>query len=136
MKLVRYNPWSVAPFSTDDSIFDFNTDMNTAIDLYETEDKVVVKAQLPGFSKGQIKITIEGANLTIRAESKTEKEDSKDKKYYKKEIREDSIIRSITLPAHVKSEDANAEYKSGILTLSLPKAEEAKPKEISISTED
>lgn len=132
MAIVKLTPWALPRFSpfVDDSLFD-EWDESTAVDMYEEPDHVVVKVQLPGFNEDDIKVTIEGSTLTIRADMHEETEDKK-KKYYKKEIRTQSIVRSITLPTPVSADKTLAELKNGMLMLTLPKAEEAKPKEISI----
>jgi|SRR5579872_4166410 len=134
MAIVRLNPWNLSQILDDNNMWNPQTwEENGSIDLYETDQDVVVKAQLPGFDEEDIKIMIEGSTLTIRAETKEEVEDQK-KKYYRKEIKSQSVVRSITLPAAVSSDDTKAQFKNGMLTLTLPKAEEAKPKEISLKS--
>ena len=102
-----------------------------AMDLYETEDEVVVKATVPGISAEDVDIQITGDVLTIRGESRQE-EERKDATYHLCEQRYMSFARSLELPAPVLADKANAEVVNGVLTLSLPKAEEAKPKAIKV----
>jgi len=118
----------------DEDFFNFNWD-DTRIDMYEEEDnKVVVKLMAPGFNQDNIDISVEGNNLTITGKSELKEEEGDNKrKYYRKEIRTQSFTRTISLPSKVKAEDAVAEFKEGILILTMPKAEEAMPKKISIS---
>jgi HSP20 family protein len=107
---------------------------NAEIDMYEDDNVVVVKIKAPGFKKENIEIDVEDKILTITATSKLEEtEEDKKKKYYYKEMRQESFTRSVALPSSVKSEDAKASFADGILTIELPKMEEAKPKKIQIS---
>ncbi len=117
---------------SDDEGLDFTWD-ETQMDMYEEADKFVIKLKAPGFDSKNIDISIEGNTLTVtgNAEIEEEEEDKK-KKYYKKEIRNQSFTRSVSLPNKVKTEEVEAEFKNGILHLTLPKAEEAKPKKIEV----
>ena len=101
------------------------------IDLYETDDEVVVKAAAPGMKPDELDITITGDRLSIRGEVSEEHEEEK-ARYYVRERRFGSFHRSVSLPAPVDGDKANAEFENGILTLSIPKKEEAKPKSITI----
>lgn len=101
------------------------------LDLYQTDNDVVVEASIPGINPEDINISVAGEVLTIKGEVKQEKE-SKDADYHIKERRYGSFSRSITLPTEVVADKANAEFKNGILTLTLPKAEEVKPKTIAV----
>jgi HSP20 family protein len=102
-----------------------------ALDMYQTGNDVIVKASLPGFKPEEVDISITGDILTIRGEHKEEKE-TKEEDYLYKERRYGSFSRSVTIPVAVKSERAEATFENGVLTLSLPKAEEAKPKQIKV----
>ena len=102
-----------------------------AIDMYQTDDEVVVKAALPGFKADEVQINVTGDVLTLRGEMKHE-EEQKDKAWHIREHRWSSFERSITLPTDVKADKANADFENGILTVTLPKAEEVKPKTISV----
>jgi HSP20 family protein len=101
------------------------------IDMYQTEDDIVVKATLPGVKADDLDIQITGDVLTIHGEVKEESE-KKDAKYHMREQRYQSFSRSLKLPANVVADKAKAEMKDGILNLTLPKAEESKPKAISV----
>lgn len=101
------------------------------IDLYQTDDEVVVKATLPGLEPDDLDIQVVGDTLTIRGEV-TKEEDQKEKTYHIREHQYQSFSRSVTLPVLVKSDKAVAEMKNGVLTLTLPKAEETKPKVITV----
>jgi HSP20 family protein len=102
-----------------------------AIDMYQTDDEVVVKAALPGFKVDDVQINVTGDVLTIRGEMKHE-EEKKDKAWHIREQRWGSFERSVALPTAVVADKANADFANGILTISLPKAEEVKPKTITV----
>ena len=101
------------------------------VDMYQTEDEIVVRATMPGLEPEDLDIQITGDLLNIRGEVKHETEE-KDAKYHLREHRYQSFARSLMLPAAVVADKAQADMKNGILTLTLPKAEEAKPKTISV----
>ena len=104
------------------------------LDVYQTEDEFVIKASIPGMKPDDIDISVRGDSLTIQGESKSEveREGKEDIKYLLRERRYSSFSRSVTLPSSVDSSKANAEFESGILTLTLPKIEEEKPKRITV----
>lgn len=102
-----------------------------AIDLYQTNDDVVVKATLPGLKAEDVDITITGETLTLRGEFKHEDE-QKETNYHLREQRYGSFERSILLPTDVKADKAKADFEDGILTIKMPIAEEVKPKSITI----
>lgn len=98
-----------------------------AVDVYQTDDAVVVKTPLAGIDPDGVNISIENGVLTI--EGKTErKSEVDDTNYYRKEIRTGTFHRAIALPAAVKGEKAKAEFDNGLLTVKIPKEEKAKPK--------
>jgi len=96
-----------------------------AVDIAEHDDEYLVKVELPGVNKEDVKITIESNVLTIR-EKRNRKRETKKENYHRVERNYGSFQRSFTLPSTVKSEKIDASYKDGILSVSLPKAEEAK----------
>jgi HSP20 family protein len=102
-----------------------------AVDMYQTEEEVVIKAALPGVKPEAVQISITGEMLTLKAESR-EKSEIKEKAYHIREQRVGTFERSIALPTAVMSDKAKAEFEDGVLTISLPKAEEALPKTITI----
>lgn len=102
-----------------------------SVDLYQTENEIVVKASLPGMKAEDIQISVAGDVLTLRGETSSE-EEVKEASYHIRERRSGSFARSIPLPAAVQSEKAKAEFENGVLTLTLPKAEEMRPKTISV----
>jgi HSP20 family protein len=105
------------------------------LDVYTTDDSWVVKANVPGFKPEEIDIQISGDVLTIRGETKEERESNGDEgKYLLRERRVSSFSRSLTLPGTVEADQAKAEFENGVLTLTLPKPEEVKPKRITVKS--
>jgi HSP20 family protein len=102
-----------------------------AVDMYQTDDAVVVKSAIPGIKPEDIDINITGDTLTIRGETRVE-EEVNEENYIRRERRYGSFCRSLALPLPVVTEKAEAEFENGVLTLTLPKAEEVKPKAIKI----
>jgi HSP20 family protein len=102
-----------------------------AIDMYQTDDEIVVRASLPGFKADDVQINITGDVLTLRGEIK-HNEEKKEKAWHMREQRWGSFERSVALPTNVVADQANADFENGILTITLPKAEEAKPRTISV----
>jgi HSP20 family protein len=105
-----------------------------ALDVSETKDAYTVKAQLPGWKPEDVDITFENGQLTLRGEWKEENEtQGEEAKWHRKEIRYSSFERSLMLPVEVEADKAQAEFENGVLTLTLPKAEVVKPKQIKIA---
>jgi HSP20 family protein len=101
-------------------------------DLIETKDNVIVKMSAPGVKPEEIDISVVGDTLTIKGEMKGE-ERFEEGNYIRKERHFGSFQRAFSLPTSVASDKAKAEFENGVLTLTLPKAEEAKPKSIKIT---
>lgn len=101
------------------------------VDVMEQKDAYLIKAELPGVNKGDVKITVHDNVLTVRGEKKQEKEE-KDTNMHRIERSFGLFERSFSLPATVKSDKIDASFKDGILAITLPKVEEAKPKEIEV----
>jgi HSP20 family protein len=102
-----------------------------AVDIHETEDGYVVKADLPGLKKEDIQIDLKNSTLTLKGEKRFEEKVSKDN-YIRTERAYGTFVRSFTLPHNVDAEKIKASYKDGVLELALPKKEEAKPKQIKV----
>ena len=103
-----------------------------AVDIYETESELVVKADLPDLQEKDIDVRVENNTLTIRGERKFEKGVNEDN-YLRIERSYGSFTRSFSLPNTVSSENIRAEYRNGVLTLHMAKREESKPKQIKIT---
>ena len=104
-----------------------------ALDIYEDKDKYVAKAELPGMKKEDIDVSLEGNTLTISGERKQE-EEKKEGDTYRSERYFGMFQRTVTLPAAVDANKIQATYKDGVLTVTVPKTEEAKPKQIEVKT--
>lgn len=102
-----------------------------ALDVAETADEFLVKASLPGINPDDLEITYDANMLTIKGESKEEREEEQSR-YHLRERRYGSFSRSVSLPSTVKADEIEATYEAGVLTLHLPKSEEAKPKRIAV----
>jgi HSP20 family protein len=105
-----------------------------SVDIAETDNEVVVTAELPGVKQDDVDITITDDVLTLKGEKKEEKE-VKEKNYHRIERSYGSFQRSVSLPAGVQADKAKATYKDGVLHITVPKTEEAKPKQIKINVE-
>jgi len=103
-----------------------------AVDIFETEHELVVKADLPDINPKDLDIRVENNILSIRGERKFESKVSEDK-YLRVERAYGSFSRSFSLANTVNSEAINADYQDGVLTLTVPKREEAKPKQIKVN---
>jgi HSP20 family protein len=103
-----------------------------SVDIYEHNGSLVLKAELPGVDAKDVDVRVENNVLTLRGERKLDNE-VKQENYHRVERSYGSFSRSFTLPNVVDTEKIKAEYKDGVLQLVLPKKEEAKPKQISIS---
>jgi len=106
-----------------------------ALDIYQTPTEIVVKAALPGLKPEDVSIDITGENLTIKGESKAEQEIKKEDYLYQ-ERRYGAYSRSVVLPSGLKTDKAEATMEDGILTLTIPKVEEVKPKKISVKAKE
>jgi HSP20 family protein len=106
---------------------------NPAVDAYEDEDKLVVKAELPGVEKENISVDLQNGMLTIKAERRCESEEKDGRTFYRKEMVYGSFTRSFSLPQDVVAENVKAEHTNGVLTVEVPKPEARKPKQIKVS---
>jgi len=102
-----------------------------AVDIFEKDDKMFIKAELPGMDKKDISLDIQNDVLTLRGERKYENE-VKEENFYRKEMSHGTFVRSFTLPAEVDADRIKAEFKDGILTVEVPSPETRKPKQITV----
>lgn len=102
-----------------------------SVDIYETDDAVVVKAEVPGVEKDKIGIEVKDGILTLRGERKFEKE-VKEENYHRMERAYGTFVRSFSVPPSVDAERISASLKDGVLEISLPKVEKAKPRQIKV----
>jgi HSP20 family protein len=101
------------------------------VDVLEDQNRIVVRAELPGMTDEDVEVSILGDTLTIKGEKKKE-EEVKDRHYHRLERAYGGFHRSVTLPGSVASDKAKASFKDGILEIEMPKKEEAKPKQIKV----
>lgn len=109
-----------------------NMEFKPAVDIYEDEKNIQIKAELAGIKPEEVKIEIENGVLTLQGERKLENEEKKEG-YHRVERMYGSFARSFVLPDGVETEGVEAGYKDGILTLTLPKRAETQKKEIKVA---
>lgn len=141
-RLVPAHPFSLLSHEFDDLINRFGetwgdewplAERVPSLDLTESNGTLEAKLDVPGMSPDEIEIEVTGDTLTISGEHAEEtKEEDKEKKVHRVERRSGSFRRSVTLPCNVKEADVSAEYQDGVLTITLPKTEEAKSHRVSI----
>lgn len=145
MSIVRYDPFRELRSLQDDMNRLFSTAFprsgegegltrgvwNPSVDISETQNAIVLEAELPGMKPEEVDITIDNNVITLRGERKFEKKDERDN-YHRVERSYGSFTRSFTLPRTVTGEDAQAEFSNGVLRVTLPKREEAKSRKIEI----
>lgn len=143
MQLVRCNPGSDF-FKLRNRIFDdffFPTakgngetgvrSWNPSVDIYDDNEHIVIKAELPGVDKKDIAVDVKDGVLTLKGERSTENEVKKEN-YFRKETFSGKFERTFTLPALVNTAGITAGYKDGILKIDIPKPEDAKPKKVTV----
>lgn len=144
MPIVRWNPGrNIFSLKSDmDRLFDnfFSdktsqlqsySDLTPIVDVEETEQEFLISAEIPGINKDDIKITFENNYLTISGEKKSEK-DLKEENFHHSERSYGKFSRTLAIPAGVMLDKIEAEYAQGVLNIKIPKAEEAKPKQIEV----
>lgn len=141
MALVRWSPLASDMVNLSDTlnrVFQDSWQMNNwpatremAVNMKETEDHIIVTTPIPGISPEDLDINISDNLLTIKAESKQENK-QEEKGYLVREYSSASYFRQVSLPANVQSDQADADTKDGILTITLQKKPESKPKRITV----
>ena len=147
MDLIRWNPWkelgslrehmnwllSDSLFRSDGSESDLAMGLwHPRVDMFEKDDKVVIKAELPGLEKKDLNLEIKDGVLTLKGERKYDHE-VKEENFYRREMSYGKFIRSFTLPAEVDADKIKAEFQNGLLTVEVPKSEAHKPKQIKVN---
>jgi HSP20 family protein len=107
------------------------TTWSPAVDIFETEEEIVVKAEIPGMERNDITLHLENNVLTLKGERRFEKE-TKEENYHRIERSYGSFSRAFSIPSMVDEERIRAEYKDGVLKIVLPKKAQARPKQIRI----
>ena len=148
MSIVRYDPFRDLRSLQDEVNRLFSTNLSRTfddegiargawipnVDIYENKDQIVLEAELPGMSREDFDLSIENNVITLRGERRFEKKDDGDN-YHRVERAYGTFTRSFTLPQTVSAEGANAEYKNGVLRVTLPKREEVKARRIEVKGE-
>ena len=146
MQLVRWNPWrematvqgrinrmlsdTMHPAARDGEKAE-HCSWHPVVDIFENDDHIVIKAELPGIDKKDIEIDVKDRVLSLRGERAYDNEVKEDK-YYRRERVFGKFMRSFTLPMNVDPEKISADYKEGVLSVAVPKPETQKPKRISV----
>jgi len=146
MNLVRWNPWNemvsmrdrfnrlfddgLFPTSRGEESLGLNA-WNPSVDIYENDDDIVIKAEIPGVEKDNIHVDLKGRVLTLKGERKNENEVKEDR-FYRREMSYGRFERAFTLPGEVDPEKVKADFKDGVLKVEVPKPEEHKPKQITV----
>lgn len=146
MNIVSYNPWRQVPLFRNrfNNLFsDFFlpesngsndpvlTAWNPAVDILDQEDKIVIKAELPGVDKKDIEVDLKDGVLTLKGERSVENEVKEDN-YFRRERSYGKFQRAFSLPLDIDPDSIQADYKDGVLTVEFPKPEKAKPKQITV----
>ena len=124
-----FNDFFSPTFSCDEAISIWG--WNPVVDIYENEENIVIKAELPGVDKNDIVVDVKGRVLTLKGERSTDNEVKEDN-YYRQERSYGKFERAFALPVEIDPEKIKADYKDGILKIDIPKAEENKPKQVTI----
>ena len=151
MSLIRYQMPELSNWSSFDRLASVREDLNRlfdfswpsrdsgllggwspSLDVFDDKDRFVVHVELPGMKKEDINLSLHEGSLTISGERKSQSE-TKSEGQFRSERYFGKFQRSVTLPTAVDANKVNASYKDGVLTVALPKAEEAKPKQIAVS---
>jgi len=147
MDLIRWNPWNELAALRDrmNRVFDdslFRSDRrddplamgswSPTVDMFEKDDKVVIKAELPGLDKKDVSLDLQNGVLTLKGERKHENE-VKEENFYRREMSYGKFVRSFSLPVDVDADQIKAEFQNGLLTVEVPKPEEHKPKQIKVN---
>lgn len=148
MSIVRYDPFRDLRSLQDEVNRLFSTNLNRVfgdegiargawnpnVDIYENKDQIVIEAELPGMSREDFDLSFENNVITLRGERRFEKKDESDN-YHRVERSYGSFTRSFTLPPTVSGDGISAEYRNGVLRVTLPKREEVKARRIEIAGE-
>jgi len=112
-----------------------NRPWSPSVDIFETEDALTLKADLPDLKIEDIDVRVEHQTLTLRGQGKFEK-DEKIKGYHRIERSYGEFVRTFAVPSTVDTEKVQADYKNGVLTITLPKKEAAKPRQVKVAVQD
>ncbi len=129
--LINFDPFCELANGWDEDFVAAGSAFIPATNVRQDKDNVLVEMDLPGMKEGDVEISVENDVLTVSGK-REEKKEVKKEDYYRKEVRSGSFSRSVILPMTVKGDKAEAEMEGGVLKITLPKAEEMKPKKIEV----
>ncbi len=129
--LINFDPFRELANSFDEDFIAAGSAFVPATNIRQDKENVLVEMDLPGIKEKDLEISVENDVLTISGK-REEKKEVKREDFYRKEVRSGSFARSIILPMAVKGDQADAEMENGVLKITLPKAEEVKPKKIAV----
>lgn len=148
MPLTKYNPFAeLAEFSTPFRLFQDAVSRMLSepsesrpwappVDIFETENDLVIKADLPGIDLNNIDVKVENGTLTLKGERKFERKEGSTEGYHRIERGYGSFVRCFSLPESVDPEKVSADFKSGVLTITMAKKEIAKPRSIKVAVHE
>lgn len=142
MELVRWNPWREMndTHHRANALFDefffpagmqANTAWNPVVDVYETDDHFVIKADLPGIDKKDIALDVKEGVLTLKGERHADEEVKKENTHFRERVF-GRFVRAFKLPDHVDADKITADYANGVLKIEIPKPEAVKPRQITV----
>ena len=138
MAIIRWDPWGVTPrwFRHWPSLWDEEDWVEEAqgLTVYETDNDVVIKANMAGVPPKEIDVSLEGNTLTIKGEHKESEEEKKKKKVVWRQSRQAKYLYTTTLPCEVMVDKVRAEMTDGLLTVTAPKKAKVKPKKVKVAT--
>jgi HSP20 family protein len=125
-RILRRRPWP--------AVSELHLPRLASVDVYDTKDEVVVKAELAGIAKDDIDVTVNGSTITIKGEKKEERE-VKEEDYHRSERSFGMVSRTVELPAEVRSDQASAKLHDGVLEVRIPKTDEAKARAVKVKVQ-
>lgn len=137
MAIIKWNRWGRPSIFEDDTWtllpgWEEIAETSSGMDIYETDDSIIVEAQVPGIKEENLEVTLEGNILTIKAEQTESEEEKKKKKTVYRATRQTSFTYGTALPRVVNADRASAEIENGVVKVTIPKTEAEKPKKLEI----
>ena len=135
MPIIKYDPFRDLERFMEDDFFGFvpavRRTLEPSMDVYQTEHDLVVELQVPKVDPKDIKVTVEDGVLKVEGGASQEQEE-KGKEYFRREIKRGQFVRMLSLPVSIKEGETKASFEHGVLKITMPKAESAKPKTIAV----
>jgi HSP20 family protein len=135
MPIIKYDPFRDLERFFEDDFFGFvpavKRHLEPAMDVYQTEHDLVVELQVPKMEPKDIKVTVEDGVLKVEGGT-SEQHEEKGKEYFRREIKRGQFVRMLSLPVSIKENEVKAAFEHGVLKVTMPKSESAKPKTIEV----